>query len=390
MSNKDELQDLDLDDIMNEFHSDDGVTESDEDLDALLKEFGSGETSPAAAVPPAPLAPAGAEPELRLDFTPEQSGDPAAHPAGDEPTRRLVNFDKGPAPHATDDDTRRVTGEDIRRREPVRPVRKAEVDTDDKPTHPLPTLDEISKAQKEAREREKATVDSEATVRLADPADGETMPTVGGDTVRIDTSKAAHKEADAAAMEDDTVRVEARKEEKPKSGPIVYDPRAKLRALKHDLIAGPEKRYYELSEQGTGRLQAAILINLIIVALCAGAIAMHTMNLVPENRVRFLVFSQVLAMLVSALLGSHQMMDGLSDLFRGKFTVSTLMTMTFVVCCVDAVFSLRDQRVPCCAGFCLEMTMALWARYERRSTEMGQMDTLRKAIHLHGIVKVPD
>ena len=385
MSKKDELQDLDLDDIMNEFHSEGDVTESDEDLDALLKEFGSGEVSPAAAVPPAPLAPAGVEPELP-EFSFTGFSDPA-----EEPTRRLVNFDKGPAPRATDDDTRRISGEDMKSREPVRPVKKAEVDADDKPTHPLPTLDEISKAQKEAREKEKATVDSEATVRLADPTDGEAMPTVGGDTVRIDTPSAVtdRKEADASAMEDDTVRVEV-KEDKPKSGPIVYDPRAKLRALKHDLIAGPEKRYYELSEQGTGRLQAAILINLIIVALCAGAITLHTMELVPENRVRFLVFSQVLAMLVSALLGSHQMMDGLSDLFRGKFTVNTLMTMTFVVCCVDAVFSLRDQRVPCCAGFCLEMTMALWARYERRATEMGQMDTLRKAIRLHGIVKSPD
>jgi hypothetical protein len=36
------------------------------------------------------------------------------------------------------------------------------------------------------------------------------------------------------------------------------------------------------------------------------------------------------------------------------------------------------------------MTMALWARYQRRSTEMAQMDTLRKAVRLHRLVKVPD
>ena len=36
------------------------------------------------------------------------------------------------------------------------------------------------------------------------------------------------------------------------------------------------------------------------------------------------------------------------------------------------------------------MAMALLARYHRRSTEMAQMDTLRKAVRLHSMVKVPD
>ena len=109
--------------------------------------------------------------------------------------------------------------------------------------------------------------------------------------------------------------------------------------------------------------------------------------MVPENRLRLVIFSQVLAMLVSGLLGSQQMLDGLGDIAKGRFTVNTLLTVTFVVCCVDAVFCLADLRVPCCAAFCLEMTMALTARYQRRSTEMGQMDTLRKAVHLTGIAK---
>ena len=172
--------------------------------------------------------------------------------------------------------------------------------------------------------------------------------------------------------------------------PLVYDPRAKLRSLKRKLIAGPETRYYELSEQGLGRLQAAILINLIVVALCAGGTVLYAMNLVPENRLRLLIFSQVLAMLVSALLGSHQMIDGTAELFRGRFSVNTLLTLTFLACMADAVFCLKSLRVPCCAAFSLEMTFALWARYQRRSAEMGQMDTLRKAVKLRSLVKSPD
>ena len=175
----------------------------------------------------------------------------------------------------------------------------------------------------------------------------------------------------------------------PKAEPaIIYNPRTRLRELKKKLVAGPEKRYYELSEQGIGKVQVAILVSIIIVILCALTTTMFTMGLVPENRLRFLIFSQVLAMLVSALLGADQMIDGLADLFRGRFGVNTMLSITFAACCVDSVLCLMELRVPCCAAFSLEMAMALWARYERHSTEMAQMDTMRKAVRLNSVVKV--
>ena len=169
--------------------------------------------------------------------------------------------------------------------------------------------------------------------------------------------------------------------------PIVFTPRSRLRELKKKLVAGPEKRYYELSEQGLGKLQLAILINLIIVLLCAGVTAMFAMDLIPENRLRLVIFSQVLAMLVSALLGCNMMLDSLADLFKGRFTMTTLLMLTFAACFLDGIFCLKELRVPCCAAFSLEVTMSLWARYHRHTTEMAQMDTMRKAVRLHGIVK---
>ena len=170
--------------------------------------------------------------------------------------------------------------------------------------------------------------------------------------------------------------------------PIVFTPRSRLKELKKQLVAGPERRYYELSEMGTGHLQAALLANLLVVLLCAGATALFALNLVPEERLRLMIFSQVLAMLISALLGSNLMLDSLGDLFRGRFTVNTLLTLTFAACMVDAAFCLKELRVPCCAAFSLEMTMALWARLQKHNTEMAQMDTMRKAVRLHGIVRV--
>ena len=172
--------------------------------------------------------------------------------------------------------------------------------------------------------------------------------------------------------------------------PILFAPRSRLKELKKQLVAGPEKRYYELSEIGTGRLQLALLVNVIVVLICAGVTTMFTLGMVPENRLRLVIFSQVLAMLASALLGSHLMIDAIADLLKGRFTVNTLLTVTFAACLVDGIFCLMDLRVPCCAAFSLEMTMALWARLQKRNTELAQLDTMRKAVRLNGIVKVDD
>ena len=170
--------------------------------------------------------------------------------------------------------------------------------------------------------------------------------------------------------------------------PIVFTPRSRLKELKKQLVAGPERRYYELSEMGVGRLQAAVLLNLLVVLISGGVTALFALELVPENRMKLVIFSQVLAMLISALLGCNLMLDSLGDLFKGRFTVNTLLTLTFAACLIDGVFCLKELRVPCCAAFSLEMTMALWARLQKHNTEMAQMDTMRKAVRLHGIVRV--
>ena len=172
--------------------------------------------------------------------------------------------------------------------------------------------------------------------------------------------------------------------------PIVFTPRSRLKELKKKLVAGPEKRYYALSELGVGKLQAAVFISVLLSAVCIGSTTLYTLHLVPENRLRLLIFSQVLAMLISALLGCNLMLDALAQLLRGKFSVNTLLVVTFLACCADAVYCLRELRVPCCAAFSLEMTFALLARYHSRSTELSQMDTMRKAVRLHSLVRVED
>ena len=207
-------------------------------------------------------------------------------------------------------------------------------------------------------------------------------------TIRLDSA------ADAATIRMDSVgtgeTVAAESDPREAAPNIIYNPRTRLRELKRKLVAGPEKRYYELSEIGIGRIQIAILLNLIIVGLCALSTTLFALNMIPENRLRFVIFSQILAMLLSAFFGCSRMLDGLGDLFRGRFNISSTLIFTFTACCADAVFCLSELRIPCCAAFSLQMTMALWSAYQSISTETAQMDTLRKAVRLNALVKDPD
>ncbi len=218
-----------------------------------------------------------------------------------------------------------------------------------------------------------------SAAKSAPEGDTAAIPAVEGDTVAIPAVETAGAKTAKPAFELDDATIPA---------PIVFTPRSRLKELKKQLVSGPEKRYYELAEIGTGKLQMALLLNVIVVLICTAVTAMFAMDMVPENRLRLVIFSQVLAMLVSALLGSHLMIDAIADLLKGRFTVNALLTITFSVCLIDSIFCLMDLRVPCCAAFSLEMTMALWARLQKRNTEMAQLDTMRKAVRLTGIVKV--
>lgn len=172
--------------------------------------------------------------------------------------------------------------------------------------------------------------------------------------------------------------------------PIVFQPRSRLHELKKKLVEGPEKRFYELSEMGVGRLQAAIFLSLMVVLISAASTAMYAFGMVQENRIRLMIFGQFLTLLISGLLGSFQLIEGFADISKKKFTLNSLLVVTFLFCCIDGVLCLRQVRVPCCAAFSLVVSMSLWSAYQRRNTEMSSMDTMRKATWLDGVTACPD
>jgi len=241
---------------------------------------------------------------------------------------------------------------------------------------------EAARAEAEAAQAEQ---EPEAPAGEAPVEEAPAEPVPAGDT-----EAEAAQEAAAAEEPVEEVHIPGQAGDAPKRPPLVLRPRTRLQALKKEIVAGPEKRYYALTEIGLGRVQLAMLANFFIVLLCAGATFLYAMDMIPDNRMRLMVFSQVLAMLVSALLGCYVLMDGIADLLKLRFSLNTMLFLTFLVCCADAVFCLRELRVPCCAAFSLEMGMALYNRYLSRVTELGQMDTLRKAVLLDSLARVPD
>lgn len=172
--------------------------------------------------------------------------------------------------------------------------------------------------------------------------------------------------------------------------PIPFRPKSRLRELKKKLVAGPERRYYQLSELGVGKLQAAMFLSLLVVVMSFVSIGLHGIGFVSPERMRLLVFGELFAMVLSALIGWQRIFDGLESLVKGRFTPDAMLVLTFFLCIADGVFCLQEVRVPFCAAFCLEVSFSVWAEYERRTTEMGQMDTLRRANRLHRIAKAPD
>ena len=229
-----------------------------------------------------------------------------------------------------------------------------------------------------AEETEAAVEEAAIAPEASDPALDESEDAPAPTSQEAEFQEPSQQEAQGS---------DSQEEKAPKTIPL--DRSSKLRELKRKLVAGPEKRYYSLSELGVGRLQVTMILNFIILLLCGIAIVLYSKGMVPASRNKLMIFSQVLALMVSGLLGCGLMMDGISDLFHLRYSLNTTLSITFIACMADAWFCLDEQRVPYCAAFVLEMSAAMLAEYHRRTTEMAQLDTMRKATSLTSLVKEP-
>lgn len=260
------------------------------------------------------------------------------------------------------------------------------------------------------------TEQEDVAIWTGEPSQMPSQPAFPQDTVRLDDITQAVRKREESAQPEETEQPESPSEspeqiptepEEPFSQnwepeyeqpigeyvppqPIIFRPKSRLQELKRKLVAGPEKRYYELSETGLGKLQAAIFANLLVALLSGGTTLLYAAGVIGTGRARFVIFVQFLSLLLSALFGSYQLISGFTDMIKKRFSLDSLLLFSLLACLADGIVCLIQVRIPCTAAFSLNMTMSLWAAYERRNTEMGQMDTMRKATQLDSVAAAPD
>ena len=263
----------------------------------------------------------------------------------------------------------------------------------------LPNLEEAEKTTGDTVRLGKTASD---TVRLGD---------MTGDTVRLDTATAEKKTGgDTRPLPDidEDVRVyqPPKKEKKqqaapysqhwepeydapmgeyPHQEPIAFPPKNRLQLLREKLENGPQRRYADLREKGISRLQAGLFLHLVLF-LASAATALLYYQVEPA-RLHLMVVGQLVLMLLSALVGCLRLMDGVTDMLSRRFRLNSLLCVSFLVCCVDALVCLKSHELPFGPVFSLQMLLAQWSEYQQRQTEMSQMDTLRKAVDLTAVVK---
>ena len=170
--------------------------------------------------------------------------------------------------------------------------------------------------------------------------------------------------------------------------PIPFPQKSRLRQLRQKLVAGPERRYQALSETGIGQLQMGMFLNFLLAILSIAATVTYSLGLIDPARLRAIVFGQLLLAMLAALVGCYRLLDGLANLFRGRFTLDAALLVTFLACIADGLLCLSQQRLSASCLFCLQVLAAQCAAYQRRTTELSQMDVLRKASELTAVVKI--
>lgn len=232
------------------------------------------------------------------------------------------------------------------------------------------------------------------------------------DIVQASQEKAAAQEAtqrftpvkEPAPIEEDTRRF-VPVEEKPKQKPAAKPKKAEdtvslniqkkkeapktlrtpFQIMRRKIVEGPERQYYALRELGIAKIQTVMLLSFLVALASIGVTVLYTLGHIPEDRLRLLIFGQLLIMMFSALLGAFQLVDGLLSLGKLRFRPNTLLAFTFIACCIDGWFCLMNLRVPCCSVFCVQVFMSLWGGYLHRKTQTCRTDTMRTAKELSGI-----
>ncbi len=244
--------------------------------------------------------------------------------------------------------------------------------------------------------REYSSQPQQSEVPPSDGGNTTRMPPVSGDTTRFD--KPAKPAGDTKPLPDldDDVRVYQPPQKKkpviaaqpvpeePPQAPIAFPP-SRLHQLREKLEKGPQQRYAALGEKGLGRMRAGLVIHgvLFLAAVVMALLAYRADGL----QLKLMTAGELVILLLSALVGCRRLLEGVEAIGRRSFRMESLLAVSFLVCFLDGLLCIGNEHLPFGSVFALQMLMAQWGEYQKRQTELSQLDTLRKASDLTAVVK---
>ncbi len=256
----------------------------------------------------------------------------------------------------------------------------------------LPLPEELPEQEPTVEEEPARQPAPQDTIRMEPAGPGEKKEPVSGQTVvfRPVTEPVSEPSAPAEPFSEDwEPEYEEPMGDFPTPEPIRF-PENRLRTLRQKLVAGPERRYFALMELGLGKLKWGILLHILLLAISVALAVVYEMGMIPSQRLQPVIFGQLLLGMLAVLTGCYRLLEGIGALLKGRFTLELLLLVGVVVTGVDGLFCLQSGRMPNTPLICLQMLMVQWAAYQRRNTELCQMDTLRKAPDMSALVKMED
>ncbi|MBQ4039851.1 MAG: hypothetical protein IJC91_01845, partial [Oscillospiraceae bacterium] len=222
-----------------------------------------------------------------------------------------------------DNDKLELDLEDIIREFSEKPVEEKLSAAGDKMKDTIPLEDVVQASREQAAYKED-------TKRFIPPRESE-------DTKQFVPVTAEEETRRFVPVQEETKRITAEDttpipEERPKEPKVLRTP---FQIMRRKIVEGPERQYYALREKGIAGIQTVMVLSFLVALVAIGTTVVYAMGYVPEDRQRLMIFSQLLLLLFSAFLGAFQMVDGLFDIGKLRFTPGTLLALTFFVCLAD-------------------------------------------------------
>lgn len=166
--------------------------------------------------------------------------------------------------------------------------------------------------------------------------------------------------------------------------PIVF-PQNRAKTSLEQLTQSAEQQYQKQNHGELGRLRARMLLNLVLFVTATGTSLLY--RRVEAQRLELMIVGHILIVLLCALVNYDLMVQGVKQMLRRRFDLSSMSVLAMPICWADALLCLKTGQLPFSAVICLQTLLLQWSEHQKLQSRISQLDTLRKASELTAVVK---